>query len=144
VPYYLYELGGQISMTFATSIDYRNNYIYISTDGPVNEENIVALGKLIHTTCSKKELFGAVVDCSKMQGALNSGELYFATSKFIAEVGNNINVAYINPPADWIPSEDYFSRFIARSKGGSLELFRTEEDAAEWLKSCLEERLRLK
>ena len=110
-----------------------NDILFVKTSGPVTVNGLKELGAIIKQNCDAKKLTKAIVDVSGMEGALAVGELYEATQLFIQEVGFNIRVAYIKPPAHWIPEDDKFSRDVAKNRGAVLEMFLTKEDAINWL-----------
>ena len=68
-----------------------------------------------------------------MEGALSIVDLYDVTPRFVETVGRHVRVAYINPPKEWIPENDKFSRNVAFNRGGALEVFASEKDAVDWL-----------
>ena len=112
----------------------RDGYLYFTVAGIITEANLIALGRDLRAACEAAGLEGAVLDCAGMQGRLSVGEILGMTPKFVESVGPKIKVAYINPPAHWIPSDDRFSRNVAYMQGGALEVFASEDEAAAWLK----------
>ena len=64
---------------------------------------------------------------------LDPGSLYFAVQECVKIWGPQTHVAYINPPNEWVPADDQFSRDVAHNYGGSLELFNSAEEAVAWL-----------
>jgi hypothetical protein len=112
----------------------QKSYILVSATGQVSEAAIIRMGEEVKIHCEEEGLNGAIVDCGKIEGALSPMELYHATNKFIDILGD-IKVAYINPPSDWIPDDDQFSRDVAYNRGGELEVFPSLNDAEKWLSS---------
>ena len=106
----------------------------VTATGKITEAGIVSMGENIKEVCGQNGLTGTIVDCAAIEGALEPMELYHATNKFIDIVGN-IKVAYINPPEEWTPDDDQFSRDVAYNRGGALEVFASLEDAEKWLNS---------
>ena len=112
----------------------QKSYLLLKAVGPISEEGVIAMGAEIVKRCEEENLKGTIVDCGGITGALPPMDLYHATNKFIDIVGD-IRVAYINPPKEWIPDDDQFSRDVAYNRGGALELFTSLEDAENWLNS---------
>lgn len=101
--------------------------------GPISAESLIELGRFVRESCKKHEVGGAIIDCQSIEGALSPAILHSATPAFTHEVGQTIKVAYVNPPPQWNPSVDQFSRNLAYNRGGLLELFDTLTDAVHWL-----------
>lgn len=122
-------------MGFEILFELRENYFLLQTAGKVTEENLLDLGVKIKQFCDEVGMHNVIIDCAKMEGALSLGSLYFTVQKFVEIVGSSIKVAYINIPPSWMPEDDATSRRVAKSRGGSLEVFETEEEAARWLQT---------
>ncbi len=118
---------------FDISTERRGNYLFLQTFGQVTENSIINLGKFISQICKQENIKKVLIDVRGMQGALSVSELYYAVSQYTLHVGKEIKVAYINPPPEWIPEDDQFSRDVAFNRGGTLELFKTETEALTWL-----------
>jgi len=102
--------------------------------GPISADSLVELGQFIRETCTEHEAAGVVIDCQSIEGALSPAVIHSATPAFIQEVGRSIKVAYINPPPQWPPTVDQFSRNLAYNRGGLLEMFDSLADAVQWLR----------
>jgi len=122
-------------MSFTIQTENREDYILFLASGPVSHDSLIGLAAEIKQICNDAKVTCAMVDCGAMEGALSVGKLYFAVQKFVEVVGPGIKIAYINPPSQWIPTDDEFSRNVAQNRGGQLELFELEAEAIEWLKS---------
>ena len=121
-------------MSLEITHDLREGFVRFLAAGRVTESGLEELGHVLRQVCETNNLQSALIDCQAMEGALPMARLYNATQQFIAAVGPEICVAYINPPDQWRPNDDQFSRDVARNRGGSLELFESEESAAMWLR----------
>ena len=75
-----------------------------------------------------------IIDCQSIEGALSPATLHRATPAYTQEVGRTLKVAYINPPPQWKPSDDQFSRDLEYNRGGLLELFDSATEAVQWLR----------
>ncbi len=117
---------------FELTVEECDGYLRIATSGTVSMQNIERLGGQVREVCERHGINNVVIDCRGMKGALTVGEMYAATPKFVNAMGQLIRAAYINPPPDWIPEDDKFSRNVAYNRGGNLELFASEEDAVAW------------
>ena len=102
--------------------------------GPISADSLIELGQFIRETCTEQELGGVVIDCQSIQGALSPAVIHSATPAFVQEVGRSIKVGYINPPPQWSPTVDQFSRNIAYNRGGLLEMFDSLANAVQWLR----------
>ncbi len=111
----------------------RDGYLFLAASGEVTQSSILNLGTEVRQRCDSAGLEGVIIDCREMCGALSVGELFTVTQQFCRIVGPAISVAYINRPAEWDPVDDQFSRDVAINRGGSLEVFESERQAAEWL-----------
>lgn len=121
-------------MQFALAEETVEGFPLVVPTGPISVESVVELGRFIRESCKKHNVGGAIVDCQAIEGALGPATLHSATPAFIREVGETIKVAYINPPPQWPPAIDQFSRNLAYNRGGLLELFDTVTDAVHWLR----------
>jgi len=121
-------------MPFDIGMERRDGYLFVTAKGDVRRETILQLGEEIRVECGKADIHRVLVDCGQMRGALTAAELATVTAEFIRTIGPATKVAYVNPPPEWNPEEDQFSRDVARKRGGSLELFASEAEAVAWLK----------
>ena len=106
----------------------------VVASGPIEPESLVELGRFIRQSCESQKVGGAIIDCQAIEGALSPARLHTATPAYTHEVGRTLRVAYINPPPQWKPTDDQFSRDLAYNRGGLLELFGTAAEAVEWLR----------
>ncbi len=121
-------------MQISLSADSVEGYPVIVTSGPITEGSLVELGQFIRRACENANTNGAIIDCQAIEGALTPEILQSATPAYTQAVGRSVRVAYINPPAHWIPSDDQFSRDLAYNRGGLLELFDTATEAVQWFR----------
>ncbi len=122
-------------MPFEITLDAEEDWVRLTPVGDVNVASILELGEEIRRRCADLGLNTVLLDCAGMTGALTVAELYSTTPKFVNTIGPSISVAYINMPSEWLPEDDQFSRNVAYNRGGSLEMFLTEDEALEWLRS---------
>ena len=120
-------------MEFALLPDTADGYPIIAASGPISEESLIDLGRFVRSACDQGKARGAIIDCAGIEGALSAESIFRATPAYTVEVGRDIRVAYINPPAHWRPADDQFSRDLAYNRGGFLELFENLPDAVRWL-----------
>jgi hypothetical protein len=120
-------------MTFDITSRREDGYVFVAAVGPVSEESLAQLGEEVKGLCDEANVDRAIIDVGGMEGALPPERLYYTTIEFINTVGLARRVAYINPPAHWIPEDDEFSRNVAQNRSGSLEMFATLEEAIAWL-----------
>lgn len=120
-------------MAFELSVANRGAYLLLTPVGSMTEEALVDLGHAIRRTCDEAGVRGVVLDCQHIEGALPTQVIYYATQRYLEAVGLSTPVAYINPPEHWTRDQDQFSRDVAFNRGGSLEVFGTEAEAASWL-----------
>lgn len=122
-------------MRFLLSEISAEGFPLVLASGPISEQSLVELGRFLRKTCEARQVGGVIIDCGAIEGALTTEELYRTTPDYTQAVGRTLKVAYINPPAQWTPSDDRFSRDVAFNRGALLELFETVDDAVQWLRS---------
>ena len=122
-------------MPFDIQAESREGYVFLTAAGEVTPNSILELGSTIHEHCAAEGKQGVIIDSHEMVGALPVSSLINVTQEFVKRVGPGIKVAYINPPAEWTPEDDQFSRNVANNRGGALEVFGSEGEAREWLRS---------
>lgn len=120
-------------MSLEAKSDRRHGYLWFDVHGVLTHENLIELAGQIRRECDSAGIHGVIVDCSGLRGGLDPGTLYFAVQECVKLWGPRTHVAYINPPKEWAPEDDRFSRDVAHNFGGSLELFNSAEEAVAWL-----------
>ena len=123
-------------MDMSLAPDAIDGFPVIVASGPITEDSLVVLGAFVRKTCDEGGVQGAIIDCKDIEGALSPESIYRATPAFSITIGQDIKVAYINPPASWSPADDQFSRDLAYNRGVMLEVFDTADDAAHWLRQA--------
>ena len=120
-------------MEFTVAKERVDGFPIVEAKGEITIDGAISMGDFVRLTCADLGVSGAIVDCAAIEGALTAEELYDATPAFTAAVGQDLKVAYINPPPQWNAADDQFSRDLAYNRGGLLELFESAEQAVDWL-----------
>ncbi len=121
-------------MQISLASDSVEGFPVIVASGAISSESLVELGRFIRQSCENQKVGGVIIDCGSIEGALSPTELHNTTPAYTQEVGRALKVAYINPPPQWKPADDQFSRDIAYNRGALLELFDTATEAVQWLR----------
>ena len=129
---------------FHVAVEPGSEYLKLRVSGEITEQRLIELGIKIRELSNQHQTSSVLLDCAGIEGALSAGALFYATQEYIRQVGAGIDVAYVNPPAAWVPVDDQFSRDVARNRGGSLEVFANELLASFWLRQRRLERGRHK